>query len=112
MCRYRSGVRQGGDSRCSRWDQEKRPKREEASNDSIRSTMFSLVVPVQDISVQCCTGCYRLTVLLHYKSYTTATAPCVKRPLCLARLGREGEGEGMVEGPKICHADAGRTDRE
>lgn len=71
----RSGARQGGESRCSRSDQEKKSAE---NDDSMRMTsaeeLFSLVRE-EDISVRCSTGCYRLAVLLHYKSYTAPVLP-------------------------------------
>ena len=110
--RYRSGSGQGGESRCSRWDQEKET---EENDDSMRipsaEELFSLVRE-EDISVRCSTGCYRLAVLLHYKSYS---APVLQCSLCKTASvpGEIGKGRGRDGGGgKICHAAAGRTDRE
>ena len=62
MCAYRSGARQGGESRCSRWDQEKTEKRKEASDNSDGFNYVFTLVRVEDNCVRCCTGCHRLAV--------------------------------------------------
>lgn len=64
----RDGIRRGE-------RREKREKREEASDDSTRINYLSTLVRVEDNRVRCSTGCYRLAVLLHYKSYTGPVLP-------------------------------------